>query len=97
MVDQRPLVGSKLMASTKFDDCAICRFRRRPSVCNECDFGEQFEDAEVEELNFNENSAFIRSSFDRDQEDEDNGVVANMNRLFDELEADELEDDEDED
>lgn len=34
----------------KFDDCASCRFRRKPRVCAECDVGELYEDEDAPTL-----------------------------------------------
>ena len=44
------------MPRYKFDDCVDCRFRRRKDICAECDYGEQFEDQDAEELDFDKNS-----------------------------------------
>ncbi len=41
--------------SRKFEECDYCANREVPSVCNECDCGELFEDDE--ELEFDEQAA----------------------------------------
>lgn len=49
------------MARYKFDDCVDCRWKRRPAICSDCDYGEQFEDISgYQELRFDD-SAFARA------------------------------------
>lgn len=48
--------------SHKFDDCATCRFRRRRDICNECDAGEQYEDASIGPLRFDDEAVISRST-----------------------------------
>ena len=55
----------------KFDDCAECKFRRRPVVCADCDSGEQFEDSTVRSLNFSDNAMYFRSDKQPDTDDYD--------------------------
>ena len=50
------------MARYKFDDCKDCRFKRKPDVCNLCDYGEQFEPKEVAELSFKDEEMFARAN-----------------------------------
>jgi hypothetical protein len=39
----------------KFEDCVDCRFKQKPWICAECDFGEQFEPIQtVADLNFDD-------------------------------------------
>ena len=49
------------MAQYKFDDCYMCRFRRKKHICRDCDYGEQFEDEDVQELDFSVERSFDRS------------------------------------
>ena len=72
------------MPKYKFDDCAGCRFRRRRDICNECDYGEQFEDEDTEELDFNKNS-FRRVGKSLTTDDDEPNF--NPDDFFDKLDA----------
>lgn len=50
------------MPRYKFEDCRTCRFRRRPDICAECDFGEQFEDDTIRPLDFSDEAVISRGS-----------------------------------
>lgn len=36
--------------SDKFDDCEVCKNKRKIRVCNSCDYGEEFESEDMDEV-----------------------------------------------
>ena len=84
----------------KFDDCSSCKFKRT-RTCNDCDFGEFYENREEgRELSFdNDDMAFMRAekSLTTD-DDEPDFNPDDYIRHYEEIEADIEEfDDDDED
>lgn len=76
----------------KFDDCRDCRFRRKPSICAECDVGELYEDEDTPTVD----EVFIGvSRHERSVSDDDMGVRFDANRFVDDLEDKDEADDED--
>ena len=75
----------------KFDDCAMCRFKRKPHICRDCDYGEQFEDAEVQELRF-DNDGFVRTNHPLVSEDDE--PEFNPDDLFERFDAEQEEQEE---
>ena len=79
------------MPRYKFDDCVDCRFRRRKDICNQCDYGEQFEDKDAEELDFDRDN-FRRVSKPLTTDDDE--PKFNPDDFFEKLEAEQDNDDE---
>ena len=73
----------------KFDDCKVCRFRRRPEICAECDSGEQFEDASVRPLNFDNDSVIRRGTQSLVTDDDEPDI--NPDDLIERIDEDEEE------
>lgn len=49
----------------KFDDCSMCRFRKKPATCADCGAGELFEERGRRPLDFNTNTyIYVRSGED---------------------------------
>lgn len=83
------------MARWKFDDCGECRFRRKPVICRECDYGEQFESADVQELRFDDSgTGFSRAN--KSLVTEDDEPHFNPDDLIERLDAAEENRDDDE-
>lgn len=69
----------------KFEDCATCIFRRKPSVCRDCDVGELYEDEDRPgvDMAFYEPSTRFGESVSGDEDDRPERP--NLDRIAEEL------------
>ena len=66
----------------KFEDCKLCRFKRKPKMCSDCDAGELFEERGPAALNFSGDRTYREEGEEQDTFVPSLSLVRHINDLF---------------